>query len=70
MSVDVWVYEIDEERGRVSLSFLPLEKLKEKQAAYKHRRSGNNKKKQNEKPKKKDVTMDDALARLLERFGK
>ncbi|MBE6128002.1 MAG: RNA-binding transcriptional accessory protein [Erysipelotrichaceae bacterium] len=68
--VDVWVYEIDEERGRVSLSFLPLEKLKEKQAAYKHRRSGNNKKKQNEKPKKKEVTMDDAMARLLERFGK
>lgn len=65
--VDVWVYEIDEERGRVSLSLLPLEKLKEKQAAYRHRRSG---KKQNEKPKKKEVTMDDAMARLMERFGK
>jgi uncharacterized protein len=65
--VDVWVYEIDEERGRVSLSFLPLEKLKEKQAVYKRRKGG---KKQNEKPKKKEVTMDDAMARLMERFGK
>ena len=65
--VDVWVYEIDEERGRVSLSLLPLDKLKEKQAAYKHRKGG---KKRNEKPQKKEVTMDDAMARLLERFGK
>ena len=70
--VDVYVYEIDEERGRVSLSFLPLEKLQEKQAAYKYRKNKNNKnnKKHNEKPKKKEVTMDDAMARLMERFGK
>ena len=70
--VDVYVYEIDEERGRVSLSFLPLEKLQEKQAAYKYRKNKNNKnnKKHNEKPKKKEVTMDDAMARLMERFSK
>ncbi len=71
--VDVYVYEIDEERGRVSLSFLPLEKLQEKQAAYKYRKNNKNNKnnkKHNEKPKKKEVTMDDAMARLMERFGK
>ena len=67
--VDVWVYELDEERGRVSLSMLPKEQLEQRDAAYKHRKSSKNRKK-DEKPKKKEVTMDDAMARLMERFGK
>ncbi|MCR5795147.1 MAG: RNA-binding transcriptional accessory protein [Solobacterium sp.] len=70
--VDVWVYEIDEARNRVSLSFLPLEKLEEREAQYKYRKKKGkaNKKQQAEKPKKKEVTMDDAMARLLSRFSK
>ncbi len=70
--IDVWVYEIDEERGRVSLSMLPLEQLQQRDAAYKHRKSAKNRNnnRKDEKPKKKEVTMDDAMARLMERFGK
>ncbi|MBQ7993926.1 MAG: RNA-binding transcriptional accessory protein [Solobacterium sp.] len=70
--VDVWVYELDEERGRVSLSMLAPDQLQQRDAAYKHRKSAKNKNsnKKNEKPKKKEVTMDDAMARLMERFGK
>ena len=67
--VDVWVYEIDEERSRVSLSFLPIEQLQQRDAQMKHRKSAKQKKQQN-KPQKKEVTMDDAMARLMERFGK
>lgn len=65
--VDVWVYEIDEERERVSLSLLPLEKLQERDAQYKYKKSKRN---QHKKPEKKEITMDDAMARLMERFGK
>ena len=72
--VDVWVYEIDEERGRVSLSMLAPDQLQQRDAAYKHRKSAKSKNannnRKNEKPKKKEVTMDDAMARLMERFGK
>ncbi len=67
--VDVWVYEIDEERSRVSLSFLPIEQLQQRDAQMKHKKSAKQKKQQN-KPQKKEVTMDDAMARLMERFGK
>ena len=70
--VDVWVYEIDEARNRVSLSFLSPDKLNEREAQYKYRKKKGkeNKKKQAEKPKKKEITMDDAMARLLDRFSK
>ena len=70
--VDVWVYELDEARGRVSLSMLEPSQLEQRDAAYKHRKSSKNtkNKKKDEKPKKKEVTMDDAMARLMERFGK
>ena len=69
--VDVWVYEIDEARGRVSLALLPPEQLKERDAAYKKNKGKKNQnQKQNRKPEKKEVTMDDAMARLMQRFGK
>ena len=70
--VDVWVYELDEARGRVSLSMIEPSQLEQRDAAYKHRKSSKNAKnrKKDEKPKKKEVTMDDAMARLMERFGK
>lgn len=70
--VKVWVYDIDEERGRVQLSLLPLEKLEERDAAMKHRKSSRDRKKYNNKKKepKKPITMDDAMANLMARFGK
>lgn len=67
--VKVWVYQIDEARNRVQLSLLPLEELEKRDAAYRHRKAaGKNRLKP--KPVKKEVSMDDALARLKERFGK
>lgn len=68
--VNVWVYDIDEERGRVQLSLLPLEQLEQRDADMKRRKSSKDKKKYHQKPKKKEVTMDDAMANLLARFGK
>ena len=76
--VQVYVHEIDEARGRVQLSFLTEEQLQQREAAYKYRKSGmNNKNKKGgnnnakaKKPEKKEVTMDDAMARLLARFSK
>ena len=72
--VKVWVYQIDEARNRVQLSLLPLDQLEQRDAAYRHRKAAggkhsNQRPKQN-KPMKKEVSMDDALARLKERFGK
>ncbi|WP_314850219.1 Tex family protein [uncultured Solobacterium sp.] len=72
--VKVWVYQIDEARNRVQLSLLPLEQLEQRDAAYRHRKAAsgkhNNQRPKQNKPVKKEVSMDDALARLKERFGK
>ncbi len=69
--VEVYVYEIDEARGRVSLSFLSQDQLTQRDAQVKYRKSAKNKNnKQTKKPVRKEVTMDDAMARLMERFGK
>ena len=68
--VTVWVYEIEEARGRVQLSLLPLEQLEQRDAEQKRKRSSKDKKKYQKKPAKKEVTMDDAMANLLARFGK
>lgn len=77
--IKVWVYDIDEARGRVQLSLLPLEQLEQRDAAVKyHKGSKNSKNNKNgknnrgnsRKPEKKEVNMDDAMANLLARFGK
>ena len=72
--VKVWVYQIDEARNRVQLSLLPLDQLEQRDAAYRHRKVAvgkhNNQRPKQNKPIKKEVSMDDALARLKERFGK
>ena len=68
--VNVWVYEIEEERGRVQLSLLPLEQLEQREAQNKYRKSSKNRKKYTKKPEKKPVNMDDAMANLMARFGK
>ncbi len=74
--VTVYVLEVDEAKGRVALSLLPKEKLDERDAAFeanrrnRSRRSGhgNDRRGQRQEPKK-PVTMEDAMARLMERFG-
>ncbi|QRG86561.1 Tex-like N-terminal domain-containing protein [Bulleidia sp. zg-1006] len=63
--VTVWVYAIDTNRERVQLSLLPLDKLQERDAQVKYRKSS-----KHHKPKKKEVTMEDALSRLTARFKK
>jgi len=74
--VTVWVFAIDEARGRVQLSLLPLDKLEQRDAAMKHQKSSHDKKKydksrrQDKKPEKKELNMDDAMASLMARFGK
>ena len=71
--VKVWVYQIDEARNRVQLSLLPLDQLEQRDAAYRYRKAAGKHNKQrpkHNKPVKKEVSMDDALARLKERFGK
>lgn len=72
--VKVWVYQIDEARNRVQLSLLPLDQLEQRDVAYRHRKAAvgkhNNQRPKQNKPIKKEVSMDDALARLKERFGK
>ena len=71
--VKVWVYQIDEARNRVQLSLLPLDQLEQRDAAYRYRKAAgkhNNQRPKHNKPVKKEVSMDDALARLKERFGK
>ena len=83
--VKVWVYEIDEARGKVKLSLLPLEQLKARDEAVKaarenrkngkgrnNRNNNNNNRRNDNRPAKKQpekVTMEDATKRLLERFG-
>ena len=62
--VEVWVHDIDEERGRVSLSLLSPQELSDRDASYRHRKSNKNR-----KPEKKEITMDDAMAKLMARFG-
>ena len=68
--ITVWVYDIDESRGRVQLSLLPLDQLEQRDAQMKRKKSSKDKKKYSKKPEKKEMTMDDAMANLLARFGK
>ena len=61
--IDVYVIGVDEEKEKVQLSLLSPDEIAQKDATVKYRKP----KKQEEK---KPVTMEDATARLLERFGK
>ena len=68
--VQVYVYDIDLAKSRVQLSLLPLEKLAEREnenkKAFKDR-----KKSRNKKPiKTEQQKQEEAMKRLLERFGK
>ena len=76
--IDVYVVEIDAERGKIGLSLLSPEDLQKREAQWQANRNrthhGNNKQKKKPEHKapepKKQVSMEDATARLLERFGK
>ena len=73
--VTVYVLEVDEAKGRVALSLLPKEQLDQRDAAFeanrrnRSRNSGHGKNSNRRREEKKPVTMEDATARLLERFG-
>ncbi len=73
--VSVYVLEVDEVKGRVALSLLPKEKLDERDAAFalnrrnRSQHHGKNKNDRRRKQEDKPVTMEDATARLLARFG-
>ena len=66
--VTVYVYEINEEKGRVQLSLLSLDDLAKRDQMNKQRANG--KKQYNKKPRREEPTMDEAMAKLLARFGK
>ena len=69
--VTVYVARIDEARGRVQLSLIPLEELSKRTTEKKDRnRKPENKKKPAAKKKEDDYTYEDAMKKLLERFGK
>ena len=73
--VTVYVCDVDEARGRVQLSLLPLDKLAQKEARQKEQRNRSFKKKGANKPapkpkKSEEQAMEEAKKRLLERFGK
>lgn len=69
--VSCYVYEVDETKGKVQLSLIPLADLEKRDAAYRNRKSSKGKKNnRTRKPEKKQLTMDDAMANLLARFGK
>ena len=75
--VKVWVYEIDEERGKVKLKArdeaVKAARENRKNGKGRNNRNNNNNNRRNDnRPAKKQpekVTMEDATKRLLERFG-
>lgn len=71
--VKVYVYEINEEKGRVQLSLLSLDELAKRDAEvkdFKSRKKARNNDYKKDKVKKAEPTMDEAMAALMARFGK
>ncbi len=68
--VKVFVIGVDEEKGKVQLSLLSPSDIEKRDAAYKMNAGRNKNKYKKQAPVKKEVTMEDATSRLLERFGK
>ncbi len=67
--VKVYVYDVDEEKQRVQLSLLPLDELAKRDADKKEFRS---RKKAHNRPyhkEEKEISEEEAMKRLLERFG-
>lgn len=64
--VKVYVYEIDEAKGRVQLSLLPLDVLAKRDADKKEFKS---RKKAYNKSQRKEISEEEAMKKLLDRFG-
>ncbi|MBR5340304.1 MAG: RNA-binding transcriptional accessory protein [Erysipelotrichaceae bacterium] len=67
--VKVYVYEVDETKQRVQLSLLPLEELAKRDAEKKEFRSRKKAKNRPYHKEEKEVSEEEAMQRLLERFG-
>ena len=67
--VKVYVYEVDEAKQRVQLSLLPLEELAKRDAEKKEFRSRKKAKNRPYHKEEKEVSEEEAMQRLLERFG-
>jgi len=72
--VQVYVYEVDEEKHRVQLSLLPLDVLAKRDAdkkEFRSRKKAVNRPyhKEKEPVKEKEISEEEAMKRLLERFG-
>lgn len=70
--VQVWVIGVDEEKGKVQLSLLSPQQREQRSAAVRYRKSRKNRpNRPAEKPEEpaRPVSMEDATARLLARFG-
>jgi len=74
--VKVYVYDVDEVKQRVQLSLLPLDELarrdemkKERSLKKAHNRPYSKEKQNKEKPVEKEISEEEAMKRLLERFG-
>ena len=74
--VRVYVYDVDEAKQRVQLSLLPLDQLAQRDADKKEFRSRKkaqnrpyHKEKVKEKQEEKEISEEEAMKRLLERFG-
>ncbi len=74
--VKVYVYDVDEAKQRVQLSLLPLDQLAQRDADKKEFRSRKkaqnrpyHKEKTKEKQEEKEISEEEAMKRLLERFG-
>ncbi len=68
--VKVFVIGVDEEKGKVQLSLLSPSDIEKRDAAYKMNPNRNKNKNRKQATVKKEVTMEDATSRLMERFGK
>ena len=72
--VKVYVYDVDEVKQRVQLSLLPLDVLAKRDAdkkEFQSRRKAKNRPyhREKEKPAEKEISEEEAMKRLLERFG-
>ena len=72
--VKVYVYDVDEVKQRVQLSLLPLDVLAKRDAdnkEFRSRRKAKNRPyhKENVKQEEKEIDEEEAMKRLLERFG-
>ena len=69
--VKVYVYDVDETKQRVQLSLLPLDELARRDEMKKERslKKAHNRPYHKEKPVEKEISEEEAMKRLLERFG-